>query len=78
VSNSVLQVVTIYEPFSREDAPQCDGLVTSNPGIALAILGADCAPLLLADPIAGVVGAAHCGWKGLAAGIVPVRATRVE
>ncbi|HEY1877167.1 MAG TPA: polyphenol oxidase family protein, partial [Rhizomicrobium sp.] len=41
-----------------------DGLVTATPGLALGILTADCAPVLLADPQAKVIGAAHAGWKG--------------
>jgi YfiH family protein len=41
-----------------------DGLVTATPGLALGILTADCAPVLLADPVAKVIGAAHAGWKG--------------
>jgi YfiH family protein len=47
-----------------------DGLVTADPGVVLAVLTADCAPVLLADPAAGVVGAVHAGWRGLAAGVV--------
>ena len=46
-----------------------DGLVTTLPGVALGVLGADCAPILFADPCNGVVGAAHGGWKGAATGI---------
>ncbi|MGA5700296.1 peptidoglycan editing factor PgeF [Peterkaempfera bronchialis] len=52
-------------------APQVDALVTTRPGLALAVLTADCAPVLLADPVAGVVAAAHAGRPGLAAGVVP-------
>ena len=48
---------------------EADGLVTSQPGIALGALGADCAPVLFADSIAGVIGAAHAGWQGALAGI---------
>lgn len=51
--------------------PRCDGLITTQAGIGLAILTADCAPVLLADAQAGVIGAAHAGWKGLLAGILP-------
>ena len=47
-----------------------DGLVTSTPDLALLALAADCVPLVLADPERGVIGAAHCGWRGLVAGIV--------
>src|SRR5690606_33044091 len=47
-----------------------DALVTDRTGIALGILVADCAPVLLADPEAGVIGAAHAGWKGAVGGIL--------
>jgi YfiH family protein len=50
--------------------PGVDGLVTADAGIPLAILTADCVPVLLHDPEAGVLGVAHAGWRGLVAGIV--------
>ena len=49
--------------------PQCDALVTNDPGTALVIFTADCTPILLHDPLTGAVGAAHAGWRGTAAGI---------
>ena len=49
--------------------PQCDALVTNDPGTALVIFTADCTPILLHDPVTGAVGAAHAGWRGTAAGI---------
>nr|WP_040158714.1 polyphenol oxidase family protein [Mobilicoccus massiliensis] len=52
------------------DAPRVDALVTAVPGLALGVLVADCTPVLLADPDAGVVGAVHAGRPGLAAGAV--------
>ena len=53
------------------DAPvAADALVTRTPGLALGILTADCTPILLADPEAGVIGAAHAGWRGAVEGIV--------
>lgn len=51
--------------------PEADGLVTARPDLVLLVRSADCVPVLLADPGARVVGAAHCGRPGLAAGIVP-------
>ncbi|MFF8843671.1 peptidoglycan editing factor PgeF [Streptomyces sp. NPDC015127] len=51
--------------------PKVDGVVTTRRGLALAVLTADCTPVLLADPVAGVVGAAHAGRPGTVAGIVP-------
>jgi YfiH family protein len=49
--------------------PRADGLVSRTPGIVLAILTADCAPVLFADGDAGVIGAAHCGWRGTLHGV---------
>ena len=49
--------------------PECDGLVTNDPGVALTIFTADCTPLLFHDPVTGAVGAAHAGWKGTAQNI---------
>ena len=49
--------------------PECDGLITNTPGVALAVFTADCTPILLWDPVTGAVGAAHAGWRGTAAQI---------
>ena len=57
----------ITEPASWDSA---DGYVTNIPGVPLAVFTADCAPLLLHDPVAGVVGAIHCGWRPVAADII--------
>ena len=57
-------------PEGKPTVGEADGLVTADPGVVLAVLTADCAPVLLADPGAGVVGAVHAGWRGLAAGVV--------
>ncbi len=64
-------VLTVTEPWVDQPAgrPEADALVTARPGLALAIVTADCAPVLLADPQAGVVGAAHAGWRGAQGGI---------
>lgn len=51
------------------DLPECDALITNEPGTALVIFTADCTPVLLYDPMTGAVGAAHAGWRGTAAGI---------
>jgi len=63
-------VVTVSAPWTAEDVPVADGLVTNQPGIALAILAADCTPVLFVDPVARVIGAAHVGWKGAMTGVV--------
>jgi YfiH family protein len=57
-------------PEAKPAVGEADGLVTTDPGVVLAVLTADCAPVLLADPAARVVGAVHAGWRGLAAGVV--------
>ena len=51
----------------NHDYPECDGLITNDPGTALAVFSADCTPVLLYDPVTGAVGAAHAGWRGTAA-----------
>jgi hypothetical protein len=61
--------VRVTEPWEIGRSPRADAMVTDRSGIALGILTADCAPVLLADSEARVVGAAHAGWKGAAAGI---------
>jgi len=63
-------VAVAREPWLDEAAPSVDALVTDRPGLVLAVLVADCTPVLLADPVAGVVGAAHAGRPGMAAGVV--------
>ena len=70
--------VAVERPWSLEDRPQADALVTDTPGILLGILTADCAPVLLADIEAGVIGAAHAGWKGALAGITDSAVTAME
>ena len=60
----------VERPFAGEARPRCDGLVTRSPGLALGVTGADCGVVLFADPEAGVVGAAHAGWKGALGGIL--------
>jgi len=62
--------VVVTEPWTPDAAPKADAMVTDRPGIALGILTADCAPVLFADAGAGVVGAAHAGWRGAQAGVL--------
>jgi hypothetical protein len=59
----------VLEPAPGPSTVEADALVTDRPGIALGVLSADCAPVLLADPDAGVIGAAHAGWRGALAGV---------
>src|SRR5580700_10802484 len=62
-------VLTVEAPWRRDAAPRADGMVTDRPRIALGVLAADCAPVLFADPEAGVIGAAHGGWRGALDGV---------
>ena len=63
-------VATVEAPWVPEDAPKADAMVTNRAGVALGVLTADCAPVLLADPEARVIGAAHAGWRGAIGGVV--------
>ncbi len=58
--------------------PEADAIVTDRPGVTLLVRAADCVPLLLADDEARVIGAAHCGRPGLAAGVVPAVVARMR
>jgi len=62
-------VVTVTTPWADADRPRGDALVTDQPGIVLGVLIADCAPVLFHDATAGVIGAAHAGWKGAFTGV---------
>lgn len=57
-------------PFAEAARPDADAMVTATPGLVLGIVTADCAPVLLADRDAGVIGAAHAGWRGAFAGVI--------
>ena len=62
-------VVVVDAPFPG-DRPKADAMVTTTPGVALGISTADCGPILFADPLARVIGAAHAGWKGTFTGVI--------
>ncbi|MER6623033.1 peptidoglycan editing factor PgeF [Streptomyces sp. NPDC000931] len=64
-------VAVVDEPWGERPVPEVDAIVTARRGLALAVLTADCVPVLLADPVAGVVAAAHAGRPGMTAGVVP-------
>jgi YfiH family protein len=72
------EVVRAEAPWPDDARPRADAMVTDRPGLALGILTADCAPVLLADTQAGVIGAAHAGWKGAIAGIVEATVAAME
>lgn len=63
-------VVRVTAPWDAAGRPEADAMVTNRAGIALGILTADCAPVLFADPLARVIGAAHAGWRGALTGIL--------
>lgn len=62
--------IAVREPWAPDAAPEADALVTDRAGLLLGVLTADCGPVLLADPQAGVIGAAHAGWKGAQGGVL--------
>ncbi|MCT9008536.1 peptidoglycan editing factor PgeF [Streptomyces rhizosphaerihabitans] len=64
-------VAVVEAPWGSSEIPAVDAIVTARRGLALAVLTADCTPVLLADPVAGVVAAAHAGRPGMVAGVVP-------
>ena len=64
------RVVRVREGWRPGEGPQADAAVSDRPGDALGIITADCAPVLLADAEAGVIGAAHAGWRGAVAGVL--------
>jgi hypothetical protein len=66
------------EPWPHEERPRADALVTDRPGLLLGVLTADCAPVLIADPQAGVVAAAHAGWRGAIAGVTDAAIAEME
>ncbi|MBT3149710.1 peptidoglycan editing factor PgeF [Streptomyces sp. CHD11] len=63
--------LVVDEPWGERPVPEVDAIVTARRGLPLAVLTADCVPVLLADPVAGVVAAAHAGRPGMLAGVVP-------
>ena len=64
------EVVIVDKPWPAGQGPKADAMVTRVPGVALGVITADCAPVLFADPVAGVVAAAHAGWRGACAGVL--------
>ncbi|MFF4155548.1 peptidoglycan editing factor PgeF [Streptomyces sp. NPDC001678] len=70
-------VAVVDGPWQKGETPAVDAVVTARRGLALAVLTADCVPVLLADPVAGVTGAAHAGRPGLVAGVVPAVVTEM-
>ncbi|TCM86166.1 peptidoglycan editing factor PgeF [Rhodovulum steppense] len=80
-------LVTVHQVHSADVAviegplaerPQADAIVTATPGLALAVLTADCQPVLFADRNAGVIGAAHAGWRGALEGVLEATLIAME
>lgn len=72
-------VLTVADDrWSSPGAPKADGLVTDRPGVVLGVLAADCAPVLMADDDAGVIGACHAGWKGALGGVADATIAAME
>lgn len=73
-----VEVVDARRAFAERDVPDADASIATEPGVVCAIMTADCMPVLLADRHGKVVGAAHAGWRGLAAGVVEATVARMR
>ncbi len=73
-----IAVVRVEAPWLPGQGPRADAAVTDRAGIAIGIVTADCAPVLFADAAAGVVGAAHAGWRGAVAGVLEATIAAME
>jgi hypothetical protein len=71
-------VVIVDSPWADAERPKADAMVTSKQGLAIGVLTADCGPVLLCDPVGGIIGAAHAGWKGALHGILENTVTAME
>ena len=73
-----IAVATVETPWDAAARPEADAMVTNRPGVLLGIVTGDCAPVLFADAEAGVVGAAHAGWRGAVAGVIEATLDAME
>src|SRR5207244_11340617 len=71
-------VVTVDAPWDGNARPKADAIVTRASGLAIAVSTADCGPILFADAQAGVIGAAHAGWRGALSGVIEATVTAME
>jgi YfiH family protein len=71
-------VVTVERPWGSQERPRADAIVTRVPGLAIGVTTADCGPVLLADEKAGVIGAAHAGWRGAVTGVLEATIAAME
>jgi YfiH family protein len=72
------EVAVAEQPWTREDRPRADAVVTATPSLAIGVSTADCGPLLFADSQAGVIGAAHAGWRGALTGVIEATVAAME
>ncbi|MGD0719933.1 MAG: polyphenol oxidase family protein, partial [Roseiarcus sp.] len=70
--------LTVAAPWPPDARPRCDALVTATPGLGLGVTGADCGIALFAAPAAGVIGAAHAGWRGALGGVLEATVAAME
>jgi YfiH family protein len=71
-------VITVTKPWSLDERPKADAMVTTQPGIVLGVLAADCTPILFADSEKPIIGAAHAGWKGAISGVAEATIAAME
>jgi YfiH family protein len=72
------EVVVAEQPWTRDNRPRADAIVTRTPSLAIGVSTADCGPLLFADSQAGVIGAAHAGWRGALTGVIEATVKAME
>jgi YfiH family protein len=71
-------VVVADQPWTHAVRPRADAIISRAPRLAIGISTADCGPLLMADPEAGVIGAAHAGWRGALTGVIEAAIAAME
>ncbi len=72
------EVVVAERPWSQSERPRADAIVTRERGLAIGVSTADCGPVLFADRKAGVIGAAHAGWRGALTGVIEATLSAME
>ncbi|AGT09539.1 peptidoglycan editing factor PgeF [Paracoccus aminophilus] len=78
VHSADVMTITAETDLEKLAATRADGMVTTLPGVVLSVLSADCQPILFADAKAGVIGAAHAGWKGALGGVIEATVAAME
>jgi hypothetical protein len=71
-------VVVAEAPWTTDNRPNADAIVTRMRSLAIGVTTADCGPILLADPRAGVIGATHAGWRGALTGVIEATVAAME